>query len=270
MTHTEDRNPDFVTIDAFERPAGGVIRWRRSVTAALAGGVEGLRAATVNHANNGTHAIVPRLIPGGVALVAAWESPEAAASAWGGPLRPALAGRGHFSLDGEVVRVRVNNEGDNWHGWTPCAAGAAPPAPDEPVVVVVHGILRPRYLANFVHNNMHAASRAAHHPGHQGSVDVSSKLPFEHTSISLWKTLTLAQDYAYAPGGHAHAMKHALKTDTHKVGVFLRIRPLASTGNLGIDAPAFPNLPPADRGHTRHGHTRHGHTRHGHAQREDS
>jgi hypothetical protein len=239
--------PDFVTIDAFERPEGGFLRWRRSVNAALAGGLDGLRAATVNHTNNGTHSIVPRLIPGGAALVAAWESPEAAAAAWRGPLRHVLEGRGRFSLDGEITRVRVNNDGDDWHGWTPCAAGATPPAPDEPLVVVVHGILRPRYLANFVRNNMHAASRAAHHPGHRGSIDVSSKLPFEHTSISLWKTLASAQDYAYAPGGHAHAMKHALTADTHEVGVFLRVRPLASTGNLGIDAPAFPNLPPADR-----------------------
>jgi hypothetical protein len=270
MTNAEDRTPDFLTIDAFERPAGGFLRWRRSVNAALAGGLRGLRAATVNHTNNGTHSIMPRLIPGGAALVAAWESPEAAAAAWRGSLGQLLQGRGHFSLDGEVARVRVNNDGDDWHGWKPSAIGAAPPAADEPVVVVVHGILRPRYLANFVHNNMHAASRAAYHPGHRGSIDVSSKLPFEHTSISLWKTLALAQDYAYAPGGHAHAMKHALTTDTHEVGVFLRIRPLASTGNLGIDAPAFPNLPPTDRGDARHSRAGHGHTRHGHARRGDT
>ncbi|MEV4241634.1 hypothetical protein AB0J47_41525 [Nocardia sp. NPDC049737] len=116
------------------------------------------------------------------------------------------------------------------------------------MVAIVHGIVRPRELTNFIHNNLHAASRAAHHPGHRGSVDVSSKLPFEHTSISLWKTLALAQDYAYSPGGHAKAFEHALKTNTHKVGCFLRIRPLASTGHLGIDAPAFPKLPAANRG----------------------
>jgi hypothetical protein len=239
---------DFLTIDAVERPAGGVLRWRRTVRAVLAGGLDGLRAATVNHTNNGTHSIVPKMIPGGCALVAAWDSPEAAAAAWRGPLAAALDGAGGFSMDGEVARVRRQHDGDAWHGWAPSAAGAEPLAADEPLAVVVHGVLRPRHLAGFLRNNMHAASRAAHHPGHRGSVDVSSKLPFEHTSISLWKTVAMAQDYAYAPGGHAHAMKHALTTDTHHTGVFLRVRPLAATGSLGIDAPAFPQLPPAERG----------------------
>ncbi|GAA5156389.1 hypothetical protein GCM10023321_32070 [Pseudonocardia eucalypti] len=242
------RAGDFLTIDAVARPAGGVLRWRRAVRAALAGGPGGLRAATVNHTNNGTHSIVPRVIPGGCALVAAWDSPEAAAAAWRGPLCTALEGRGRFSLDGEVARVRLREQSHRWHGWAPSATGAQPLAADEPLVVVVHGVLRPRHLAGFLRNNMHAASRAAHHPGHRGSVDISSKLPFEHTSISLWKTVAMAQDYAYAPGGHAYAMKHALTADTHHTGVFLRVRPLASTGSLGIDTPAFPDLPPADRG----------------------
>jgi hypothetical protein len=69
----------------------------------------------------------------------------------------------------------------------------------------------------------------------------ANQLPFEHTSTSLWQTLTLAQDYTYTPGGHAHAMKHALRTDTHKAGVLLRIRPRASTGTLGIDATGCPD-----------------------------
>ena len=243
-----EQSGDFLTIDAVARPAGGVLRWRRAVRAVLAGGLDGLRAATVNHTNNGTHSIVPMMIPGGCALVAAWDSPEAAAAAWRGPLAAALAGRGRFSMDGEVARVRRQHDGDTWYGWNPSAAGAEPLAADEPLAVVVHGVLQPRHLAGFLRNNMHAASRAAHHPGHRGSVDISSKLPFEHTSISLWKTVASAQDYAYAPGGHAHAMKHALTADTHQAGVFLRVRPLASTGSLGIDAPAFPHLPPAARG----------------------
>lgn len=242
------RAGDFVTIDAVRPPAGSIPGWRRAVRAALAGGLDGLRAATVNHTNNGTHSIVPRLIPGGCALVAAWDRPEAAAAAWRGPLGRALEGRDRFSLDGEVARVRLQEPGHRWHGWAPSATGVEPLAADEPLVVIVHGVLRPRHLPGFLRNNMHAASRAAHHPGHRGSVDVFSKPPFEHTSISLWKTVAMAQDYAYAPGGHAHAMKHALTTDTHHTGVFLRVRPLASTGSLGITAPAFPGLPPAERG----------------------
>ncbi|GLZ53475.1 hypothetical protein [Actinomycetospora sp. NBRC 106378] len=238
---------DFVTVDAFTRPAGGFRRWRTSVQAVLSAGVEGLRAATTNRTNDGTHSLVPHVVPGGAALVAAWDSPEAAAAAWRGPLGRLLVGRDHFSLDGEVVRVRTQHPGDDWYGWSPSAAGAREIERDEPLVVIVHGVLRPRCLPGFLRNNLHAASRAAHHPGHRGSVDISSDLPFEHTSVSLWSSAAQALDYAYAPGGHAFAMKHAVSTDTHRTGVFLRIRPLASAGGLGLPGPAYPDLRPTRR-----------------------
>jgi len=242
------KGPDYVTIDVFEQPSLSTLQWKRAVRSAISRGVDGLRAATVNHANNGTRSLIPRVFPAGRALVAAWESADAAAAAWGGPLRVALDGPNRFSLDGEVVRLRVAQEGDHWHGWTPSAEGAEPLDKEEPMVAVVHGIVNLGHLRHFLRNNMHAASRAAHHPGHRGSVDISSQLPFEHTSISLWKSLRTAQEYAYQPGGHSFAMKHALQTNMHRVGCFLQIRPLASTGTLGIDAPPFPSLPPAVRG----------------------
>ncbi|MCE5287991.1 MAG: hypothetical protein LLG14_01965 [Nocardiaceae bacterium] len=241
--------PDFVTIDVFQRPPGGRILWWLNLRRQLAR-TPGLRGATVNHANNGTHALIPAIIPGGCALVAAWESPEVAEAAFRGPLRRAIDGPGRFSLDGELVRARFDtqSERDHWHGWAPRADGAKPLTKDEPMVAIVHGILHRRELGTFLRNNMHAASRAAHHPGHRGSIDISSQLPFEHTSISLWKTYALAQDYAYKPGGHATAMKHTLTAKAHRVGVFLQVRPIVSTGSLGIDSPAYPHLPPANRG----------------------
>jgi len=245
----QNSRPDFVTIDAFDRPSGGRIRWRRSLRRAIDGGIEGLRGSTVNYANNATHSIFPALVPGGGALVAAWDSPDAAEAAFSGPLRKALDGPDRFSMDGEVVRVRVDSQSErnHWHGWAPCSDGAEPLAKDEPMVAVVHGILRRGRLLEFLRNNLHAASRASHHHGHRGSIDISSQLPYEHTSISLWRTYALAQDFAYMPGGHAMAMKHSQKENTHRVGVFLQVRPLACSGNLGIDEPPFPKLPAANR-----------------------
>lgn len=241
--------PDYVTIDVFQRPPGGRLRWRRAAGQRLKEPIPGLRGSSVNHANNGTHALVPAVIPGGCALIAAWESADAAAAAFGGPLRDLVDGPGRFSLDGELVRARIDSqsERDHWHGWKPRADGSEPLSKDEPMVAIVHGILKRGELGTFLRNNMHAASRAAHHPGHRGSVDISSDLPFEHTSISLWKTYGLAQDFAYKPGGHANAMKHSLTAKTHRVGVFLQVRPLASTGKLGLDQDAYPDLPPAKR-----------------------
>ena len=116
------------------------------------------------------------------------------------------------------------------------------------MVAIVHGILHRRELGTFLLNNMHAASRAAHHPGHRGSVDVFSKPPFENTSISIWSSTAQARDFAYTAGGHSYAMKHSRALGTHKTGVFLRVRPLASTGSLGIERPALPQLPETARG----------------------
>lgn len=241
--------PDFVTVDVFGRPPGGRIRWRRGLQQALGGNIAGLRGASVNFANDGTRSLVPKVVPGGVALVAAWESAEAAEAAFAGSLRWAIDGPGRFSLDSELVRVRVDSESevDTWHGWRPSAEGAEPLVDGEPMVAVVHGILRRGRLLEFVRNNAHAASRAAHHPGHRGSVDISSQLPYEHTSISLWKSYALAQDFAYKKGGHASAMTHALKQKTHRVGVFLQLRPLACSGELGTGQIPYPQLPAAVR-----------------------
>lgn len=203
----------------------------------------------MNHANNGTHALVPGIVPGGCALVAAWDSPEAAEAAFRGPLRSRIDVPDRFSLDGEIVRVRfdADTEDETWHGWEPRSEGAEPLAKEEPMVAIVHGILKRGELVDFVRNNLHAASRAAHHVGHRGSIDISSQLPYEHTSISLWKTYGLAQDFAYKPGGHRSAMMHARTQHTHRVSLFLQARPLASTGTLGLDSPPFPGLPPANR-----------------------
>jgi hypothetical protein len=42
-------------------------------------------------------------------------------------------------------------------------------------------------------------------------------------------------------------MKRARELDTHRTGVYLQVRPLASSGNLGIDEPALPDLPDTER-----------------------
>jgi hypothetical protein len=242
------KSADYLTFDVYDRPPGGTHRWSRSVNTALQQGIPGLRSVTVNHSNHLTHSLNPTtLIRPGRALIAAWDSPESALAAFRGPLAGAVESPGRYSLDGEVVRVRRERPQDDWYGWNPSDEGSSPISSGEPLVVIVHGILKPRHLPGFLKNNVHAASRAAFHPGHRGSVDISSRLPFEHTSVSLWSTAKLARDYAYAPGGHAHAMEHARAADTHRVGVYLQVRPLASSGSLGLDSSAFPDLPPAVR-----------------------
>jgi hypothetical protein len=232
---------DVLTIDVYTHPVRQTPARRRRIARALAHHVPGLRAWSINYANTGTFTVVPK--PLGTCLLMAWDSLEAAGSAWSGPLGDTLGGPGDFRLDGEVARARTEHPDDTWFGWRPSDAGAASIARDEPLVVVVHGLVKRRNLAGFLRDNVHAASRAAHHPGHRGSIDIHSRPPFENTSVSVWSTLAEAQDFAYAPGGHAPAMKRARTEDTHEAGVYLQVRPVASTGSLGIDRPALPELP---------------------------
>ena len=228
---------DYLTIDVYDRPPRGPRAWSRAVGAALEQPIEGLRSITVNHSNHATHSLNPRsIIRPGRALIAAWDSPEAALAAFRGPLAVAVQGPGRFSLDGRVARVRREHPHDNWHGWNPSDDGSEPMSSDEPLVVVVHGILKPKHLAGFVRNNMHAASRAAFHPGQ--AVACEQKAP-QHRGGDAANPCP--------PGGHAHAMQHARTADTHRVGCYLQVRPLACSGSLGLDTDAFPDLPPAVR-----------------------
>lgn len=244
-TATPARSADVLTIDVYTHTLRETPARRRQLKAALAQPVPGLRQATVNYANTGTYEIVPK--PIGTCLLLAWDSLESAQAAWAGPFGAAAGGPGDYRMDGEVARARTEHPDDTWFGWRPSDAGSAPIARDEPLVVVVHGLVKRPNLAGFLRDNVHAASRAAHHPGHRGSIDIHSRPPFENTSVSIWSTLAEAQDFAYAPGGHAPAMKRARAEDTHQAGVYLQVRPLASTGNLGIDRPALPELPATPR-----------------------
>lgn len=236
---------DFVTVDAWTHTMRSTRARRRAITQALAQPVSGLRSATTNYAHTGTFSLVPR--PTGTCLIMAWDSPEAAHAAWDGRLGAAMGPPADFRMDGEVARARVEYPDNTWHGWRPSDDGTAKMARDEPLVVVVHGVVHPRHLSTFLRDTVHAASRAAHHPGHRGSIGVSTKPPFENTSVSAWSTVAQAQDFAYGANGHSYAMKHARELGTHRTGVFLQVRPLASTGALGTTEPAFPELPPVSR-----------------------
>src|SRR3954454_15783260 len=135
---------DFLTIDVYRDPIHRTPARRRSIRAALADRPAGLRAHTINYANTGTFTIVPR--PLGTCLLLAWESRDAARAAWHGPLGSALGRAGDYRLDGEVARARTEHPDDHGHGWRPADDGPAPIAKDEPMVVLAHGIVRPRHL----------------------------------------------------------------------------------------------------------------------------
>ncbi len=143
---------DFLTIDVYRDPVRHTPARRRSIRAALATRPEGLRAHTINYANTGTFTLIPRHV--GTCLLLAWEAGDAARTAWHGRLGAALGRAGDYRLDGEVARARTEHDNDHRHGWRPADDGAAPIAKDEPMVVLVHGIVRPRHLTTFLRDNL--------------------------------------------------------------------------------------------------------------------
>ena len=132
---------DFLTIDVYRDPVHQTPARRRSIRTALAARPEGLRAHTINYANTGTFTLIPRHV--GTCLLLAWESSDAARAAWHGPLGAALGRAGDYRLDGEVTRARTEHGNDHWHGWRPADDGTTPIRKDEPMVVLVHGIVHP-------------------------------------------------------------------------------------------------------------------------------
>lgn len=87
---------DFLTIDVYRDPVRETPARRRSIRAALAARPAGLRAHTINYANTGTFTLIPRHV--GTCLLLAWESSDAAHTAWDGKLAAALGHAGDYRL----------------------------------------------------------------------------------------------------------------------------------------------------------------------------
>ena len=105
-------SPDFLTVDAFARPPGGRIRWRRNLRRVIDDGIDGLRGVDgqlrqQRHPRSRPHARagrVPRSSPPG-------SRPRPPRPPSQAHFARAIDGPGRFSLDGEVVagpdRLRV-------------------------------------------------------------------------------------------------------------------------------------------------------------------
>ena len=109
---------------------------------------------------------------------------------------------------------------DDWYGWFPSDEGSTPIGSDEPLVVIVFGILKPRHLLGFVKNNVHAASRAAFIPV-IAAASTSHRNFRSSTPPSACGARRSWRDYAYArvDTGTRWIVR---AVDTHRVGSICR------------------------------------------------
>jgi hypothetical protein len=221
--------PDRVTLDVIDRPAGGVLRALRRVSAVRDAGPPGLRAVLAAGTANFAPRLRPSPTPRRIAVLAAWEDGEAAAAL--GDL--GAGAREHWHVEAEVVRAAFS---DGWKGWTPDVSDAVPLDPAEPALVLISGELHPRYVPAFLNDAVGAVAHAFEQPGYLGGLFIASS-PLNTTSCSCWRTYQDARDYAYAAGGHRDAMLRDRARGHHRTEYFLRLRPLLERGSLAGTTP---------------------------------
>lgn len=138
-----------------------------------------------------------------------------------------VAARERWRVLMEPVRVH----GD-WRGFVPATpAGVTPLGRAEPVVAMIHGVLRARYLPAFTRDNARIGRELTTASGYLGGLGLSDTL-LTTTSFSCWSTVRQSQAFAFGAGHHAPAYKADQTEQRHRTELFVRFRPLRSEGSL--------------------------------------
>lgn len=214
-----------MTLDVIDRPRGGALRALRGLRQVPR--PDGCRGLVLCGTANFHPRPWPALSPHRIAVIAAWDDEDAAdrAALVAGPADGAGE---HWHVRGELARASFN---DPWVGWRPDVGDHAAPADAEPLLVLISGELRARYIPAFWRDGAKAVGHAFTHPGYLGGFGASSS-PLNTTSVSAWRTAADSRDYAFRPGGHADALRRDRARGHHRTERFLRIRPLATRGTL--------------------------------------
>jgi hypothetical protein len=226
--------PDRVTLDVVDRPAGGVLRALRRVSAARRGDTPGMRALLALGTANFAARARPSPTPRRIAVLAAWADDDDVDALWATALGDLCGGaREHWHVQAEVVRAAFS---EGWKRWTPDVTDARPLDPAEPALVLISGELRARYVPAFAKDAAGAVAHAFTHPGYLGGLAINSS-PLNTTSCSCWRTYQDARDYAFRPGGHVDAVRRDRARGHHRTEYFLRLRPLVERGSLAGTMP---------------------------------
>ena len=224
---------DHLTLDVVDRPAAGVLRAMRSLRRLRAAGAPGLRTLLQFGTANFTERTLPAPTPRRLGVIAVWESAERLEE-WEQLLSGVCDGaHEHWHIEGELVRASFT---EPWRAWQPDTEGAQPMSDDEPVLILISGQLRARYVRAFNRDAAMAVAHAFAQPGYLGGLGINSS-PLNTTSCSAWRTYADAKAYAFKPGGHATAMKRDRAQERHSTEWFIRVRPLAERGSLAGSAP---------------------------------
>ena len=124
--------------------------------------------------------------------------------------------------------VRVHGD---WLGYVPDVSETPPLTLDEPLAVMINGILRPRHGAKFVRDNVRVARQLQSAGGYLGGLGMSDT-PLTTTSFSCWRSSRESRAFSFGHGAHQQAYKIDQAEGRHRTEFFVRFRVLGSEGTL--------------------------------------
>lgn len=167
-------------------------------------------------------------VPGRVAVML-WATDEGALDDAGGALLAPLEDGARERW--RVVLRPVTIHGD-WAGFAPTPPAGEPALlADEPVAVMIHGLVKPRHLVRFVRENAHVGAQLARAAGYLGGVGLAHSF-LDTTSFSCWRTAADSRRFAFAAGSHRDAYKAGKAAQWHSTEFWVRFRPLRSEGTF--------------------------------------
>jgi len=161
-------------------------------------------------------------------LLCGWDSNDARDRflADGAQLRPMLQGAAEsWNLSLETVRIVMGD----WWGWSPDTSAVPRLAPEEPLLVMTYGFVRPRHLPVFTLRNREIVRDVASNPAMTRRIGFFDT-PLARGTLSLWRSEREALDFAYRSQPHAEIQRHARKVPWADAFFFARFRVAAASG----------------------------------------
>jgi heme-degrading monooxygenase HmoA len=188
----------------------------------------GLRYAAVTLAAPLGGELLPRVRPGRIGLIAAWDDDEALDRFLA---EHPLARRLEVGWHLRMTPLRASG---TWSALPELEHGEGHAAPGEPVAAVTLGRLRTINVVRFLRASAAASKLASESEGLVAS-SALARPPHLVATFSLWRTLTAMQDYVHGRNGAGH--RDAIRAHTakpfHHESIFVRLRPYRSAGRLG-------------------------------------
>lgn len=176
--------------------------------------------------------VLPPWTPGRVSIMAFSDSLDALDRIDSDVLAPVSeAARERWRVVMETVKV----QGD-WFGFIPDTAEAMPLDLGEPVVVMINGVLKARFLPHFTRDNARIGKDLTTASGYLGGLGLSDTM-LTTTSFSCWSTWRESRAFAFGAGHHVTAYKADMAQQRHSTEFFVRFRPLRSEGSFDGCAP---------------------------------